>query len=278
MHEPVLVAVVWNGPRRTACTLYHFLQPPWNVYDLLSPSRPPDERNREAANQYCWGCMNYQINFSALSPYASQFAQGLLTTTILSVVTVVLSFLLAIPGVAARVAPVAWVRGIARVYIDLVRNIPMLVLLYMLYFGLAQSGLRLSSFEAGLAGLVINSTAYVIEIYRGGIEGIKPGQREAAAALGLGPIATWRHIILPQAVRIAFPALGNQVVGIVLGSSLVMVVAASDLTYVAFNVGADTFRYFETFIIAGLAYLVVVQTITLAWRLLGHVLLPVYRT
>lgn len=222
--------------------------------------------------------MNYQINFSALSPYAGDFAHGLLTTAVLSALTVALSFLLAIPGVAARVAPSPWVRGIARVYVDLVRNMPILVLLYVLYFGLAQSGLRLSSFEAGLAGLVINSTAYVIEIYRGGIEGIKSGQREAAAALGLGPIDTWRHIILPQAVRIAFPALGNQVVGIVLGSSLVMVVAATDLTYVAFSVGADTFRYFETFIVAGLAYLVVVQAITLVWRLLGRIFIPVYRT
>jgi His/Glu/Gln/Arg/opine family amino acid ABC transporter permease subunit len=222
--------------------------------------------------------MTFALDFSVLRPYAGDLLAGVLTTAWMSALTVVLSMALALPGVAARVAPSRWLRLVTRGYVDLMRNVPILVLLYALFFGLGASGWQISSFMAAVAALTLNATAYVIEIYRGGIEGIPRGQREAAAALGLGPVATWRLVILPQALRIAYPALGNQVVGIVLGSSLAMVISAHDLTFAAFSIGAETFRYFETFIVAAIAYVIVVQLINLAWRLLGRALIPTYRT
>ena len=216
------------------------------------------------------------LDFSVLRPFIGDLVDGIQTTAWISGLAVLLSFALAVPGVVARVSPLPAVRMAARVYVEVMRNIPVLVLLYICYFGLSSSGWRVPSFLAGLAALVANATAYVIEIYRGGFEGVSPGQREAAAALDMGTVTTWRYVILPQALRIAFPAMGNQVVGIVLGSSLVMVISVPDLTYQAFSIGADTYHYFEIFIVAAVAYVVVVQAINVIWRLLGRILLPTY--
>jgi polar amino acid transport system permease protein len=197
-------------------------------------------------------------------------------TASLSVLAVVLSFAIAVPGVAARVAPSPWLRAVSRGYVEVVRNTPLIVLLYLVYFGLASSGIRITSYLAGLVALTLHSAAYTIEIYRGGIAGIDPGQRAAGAALGLGRIAMWRHVVLPQALRFAFPALGNQVIGVVLGSSLVMVVAAPDLTSTALLVGSATFRYFEVFIVAAVIYMIVVQCTSAGWILVGRIFLPAH--
>lgn len=220
--------------------------------------------------------MDYTINFSALLPYAGEFLRGAAFTAMLSGATVILSFAAAVPGVMARVAQSRAIRSVAKAYVDLVRNTPLLVLLYVLYFGVSSSGWRISAAQSGLIALVVNSTAYVIEIYRAGIAGLPQGQYEAAHALGLGTLKVWRLIIFPQALRIAFPALGNQVVAVVLGSSLVMVISVPDLTFAAFDAGAQTFRYFETFIVAGAVYMVLVQIINGGWRLTGRLVLPRY--
>ncbi len=184
------------------------------------------------------------------------------------------SFALAIPLVFMRVSASRAISGFAKAYVHLFRNTPLLVLLYIIYFGLGSAGLIVSSYISGWVALTLNSAAYTTEIYRGGINGVHPGQREASAALGFSTLQTWRYVVLPQALRIAFYPLGNQIVATVLGSALVMVVAAPDITFASFTVGSITFRYFEAFIAAGLVYLVLVQVINYGWRSLGRVALP----
>lgn len=214
------------------------------------------------------------FDVSPLLPYADQFAAGMVTTVLLSAITVAVSFALSIVGVAARIAPVRVIRGCAAAYVHLFRNTPLLVLLYGVFYGLGASGFRIEAMVAAAVALIVNSTAYTIEIYRGGIAGIPAVQREAGAALGFSPLQVSRFIILPQAFRIAFYPLGNQVVSIVLGSALVMVIGTPDLTYVSFNVGASTYQYLQTFVLAAMVYFVTVQLINGVWRAAGRALMP----
>jgi polar amino acid transport system permease protein len=218
--------------------------------------------------------MGYQVDFTALFPYAPMLANGVLVTGTLSVITIVLSFSLALPGVIFRVSERAWLRVAARLYVHVLRNAPLLVLLYVVYFGAASFGLHLSSFEAGLIALTLNSTAFTIEIYRSGLVGVPAGQTDAAAALGLSDLQTWQYVRFPQALRIAYHSLGNQVVGVVLGTALVMVIGVHDLTFDAFTAGSDTFRFFEVFVTASAIYVVLVGIINSGWVLLGRAMLP----
>lgn len=214
------------------------------------------------------------LNFGALLPYVDLFAQGVWVTFTISLLSIASSFALAIPLVFMRVSPNRALSVFAKSYVHLFRNTPLLVLLYVMYFGLGSAGIIVSSYVSGWIALTLNSAAYTTEIYRGGINGVDPGQREASTALGFSTLQTWRYFVLPQALRFAFYPLGNQIVATVLGSSLVMVVAAPDITFASFTVGSITFRYFEAFLAAGLIYFVLVQVINHGWRSLGRVALP----
>ena len=182
------------------------------------------------------------LQFGILRPYIGDFLVGAAYTLLLSFVGVVGSFVLAVPGVAARLSRFRSLNWLATAYVHLFRNTPLLVVLYVIYFGLGSIGLRLGSVEAACLGLTLNSAAYTIEIYRGGIAGISSGQLEAANALGLKAVQRWRYVVLPQALRIAFYPLGNQVIQVVLGSSLAVAIAGPELTSATYDVGALTYR------------------------------------
>jgi His/Glu/Gln/Arg/opine family amino acid ABC transporter permease subunit len=217
------------------------------------------------------------LHFGILRPYINDFLIGAAYTLLLSSVGVTAGFVLAIPGVAARLAPLRPLSLAATAYVHLLRNTPLLVLLYVLYFGLGSIGLRLDSVEAGCLGLTLNSAAYTIEIYRGGIVGIPAGQIEASNALGLSAAQRWRYIILPQAIRIAFYPLGNQVIQVVLGSSLAVAIAGPELTSATYSVGALTYRYFEAFCVAAAMYFLLVQLIGVGWKAIGALAFPQYQ-
>src|SRR5204863_1312923 len=138
-------------------------------------------------------------------------------------------------------------RFAATLYTEVLRNVPLLVVVFVVFFGLAQIGLRLSGFTSVLVSLVANASAYMSEVFRGGLLSIPTGQREAALAQGMRYHQLQWYVILPQVMRNVFPAYGNICVGILLGSSLASVVGVHDLSFWMFNTGAATFRYMETF-------------------------------
>lgn len=214
----------------------------------------------------------YSLDFYALQPDVGLFVHGILMTLRLSVISIAISFALGIPGVIARLTGPRWVRALIRVYIDLMRGTPILVLLYVLYFGLAASHLPLSPVTAGIVTLVAYTTAYVIEIYRGGIRGVATGQVEAAVALNLRPFDRWTQVVLPQAVRIVLPALGNQVVSVVLATSVVSLISVQEVTYATNDAASQTYRYVEAYIVAVVIYFVLVQLINALWRLASYLL------
>lgn len=213
--------------------------------------------------------MNYQINFGTLAPYEHLFLSGFLMTLELSFAAFAISLPLGMLGALVRTSRRRVLRVVAAAYVEAMRNVPLLVIIYVLFYGLPSAGIQMGAFTAGLVALVLNSNAYMIEIFRGGLKAIAKGQYEASESLGLRPRQYFRYVIFPQLIRTTFPALGNQAIGLVLGSSLISVIGVSELTYVSYKVGSMNFRYFEVFSVAALAYLLASQVIGRTWAFTG---------
>ena len=209
----------------------------------------------------------YDLNLRVLVPYLPVLSWGAVRTLEISVLAILLSFPLGLVGALMGVADNRLARAIATAYVETVRNIPLLVVLYILFLVLPLYGIRINSLTAGVLGLAINSTAYTIEIVRSGFAAIPPGQYEAARSIGLHRLQVLGLVIVPQVFRIVLPTLGNQIVSVVLGSAQASIIGVGELTYQTQSIGSSTFRYFELFTIAALFYIVCVQLISLVWRL-----------
>lgn len=141
-------------------------------------------------------------------------------------------------------------------YVELFKNVPLLTTIFIIYFGLASLGLVLSPFLAGSVALILFYGAYLSEIFRGAIEGVSPGQREAGLAVGLSPARVYLTIILPQAARLALPATGNMLVDTLKATSLMTTIAGAELMSVARNLASETFRAMEVYLVIGAVYFV----------------------
>ncbi len=193
--------------------------------------------------------------------------RGALLTLQVSGLSIILASLLGVAVAACRTAPARLLRWVGAAYVEVFRNTPLLVQIFFVFFGLPRLGLRLSPFQSGLAALSLYTAAYNAEVFRAGLEAVPRGLREAAAALGLNPWQRFRHVILPLAVRISLPALGNNFVALVKNSSLVSTIGMVELTFVARDLEAWTFRSFEVYGAATLLYLGLVLAV--AWSLRG---------
>jgi len=156
-------------------------------------------------------------------------------------------------------------RWLGAAYVEVFRNTPLLVQIFFVFFGLPRVGLRLSPFQSGLLALSLYTAAYNAEVFRAGLEAVPRGLREAAAALGLSGWQRFRHVVLPVAARTSLPALGNNFVALVKNSSLVSAIGMVELTFVARDLEAWTFRSFEVYGMATLLYLALV--LLLVWAL-----------
>ena len=150
----------------------------------------------------------------------------------------------------------------ATVYVEFIRGTPLLVQIYIIYFGLPSLGLNLPKFPAGIIARGINSGAYVAEIVRAGIQSISHGQYEAARSLGLTHWQAMRYIILPQAFRNILPALGNEFIALTKDSSLVSVIAITELLRAGQIVISRTFQSFSVYFAVALLYFVMTFTMS----------------
>ena len=155
---------------------------------------------------------------------------------------------------------------VAMFYIEVIRGTPLLLQLFYIYYALPDIGIRLPAFQAGVAGLSMNFGAYLAELFRAGIQSIDFGQREAARSLGLSSPQTMRHIILPQAVRVIFPALGNYALVLVKESSLVAVLSVRELMRAGELLASSTFQTMKIFTLVGAIYLVLSYALSLTFR------------
>jgi polar amino acid transport system permease protein len=155
--------------------------------------------------------------------------QGLGITVMLGAVSIVAGSVAGLLLVMLRLYAWAPVQAVARIYIDVFRSVPLLVLLVLVYYALPFVGVRLSSFAAAALSLSMVSCAYTAEIFRAGIQALPKGQHEAAAAIGLGFYDTQRHVVLPQALRIVTPPFTSNCINVLKDTALASVVAMPDL-------------------------------------------------
>lgn len=169
------------------------------------------------------------LNAEVMRRSMPMLMQGLWITLQLGLASIVAGLALGLGLAMVRLYAAAPLRVLARVYIDIFRSIPLLVLLIVVYYALPFVGLRLSPFVSAMSALTLVSGAYTAEIFRAGIEAIPKGQFEASAALGLSPTQTMLDVVLPQAVKIVIPPLTNNSINVVKDTALASVVAMPDL-------------------------------------------------
>jgi polar amino acid transport system permease protein len=212
----------------------------------------------------------YQFNLGVLASYLPGIVPAVAMTLALTLLTTCFSTMIGIIAALMRTSHMWSLRVVAAAYVEVFRNIPLIVVVFVVFFGLAQIGLRLNGFTSASVALVANASAYMTEVFRGGLLGIPIGQREAALSQGMRYHQVQWYVILPQVVRHVYPAYGNICVGILLGSSLASVIGVPDLSFWMLDTGAATFRYMETFLVAAAVYVVLTQTLTLGRVLLGR--------
>lgn len=199
--------------------------------------------------------MDYRFRFSALAPYTGEIVDGVLLTLQLSVITMLIGLVIGVVVAAMRTGRVAALRAIATFYVETIRNTPLLVQLFIIFFGLPSLGVRMDANEAALIGLSVNVGAYLAEIVRAGIQSVRKSQVEAGLSLGLNPLQVLRHVVLFQAIKATYPALTSQFVLLMLATSVVSTIGATELFHVASFIDSRTFRSFEVYAVITLVYL-----------------------
>ncbi len=193
--------------------------------------------------------------------------QGLKQTIALSLtailISVVVGLLVSLPGLSER----RGLRAFNRIYVEIVRAVPILVLILWVYYGLPQiADVSINVFWAGVIALALSDSAFQAEIFRAGIQSIPRGQHEAAKSISLGYVDTMRFVILPQAIRRILPALGNQFVYMLKMSSLVSVIGMQELTRRANELVVTEYRPLEIYTILVLEYLVLILMVSAGVR------------
>jgi polar amino acid transport system permease protein len=217
--------------------------------------------------RYLWRIIDGEVIWGPLM-------KGLFVTIQISAVAMVLALAIGLATALLRLSPSLVGRGIARVYLEIIRNTPLLVQVLVFYFIIAQI-LGINRFWSGVLCLAFYEGAFAAEIIRGGIVAVRRGQWEAARSLGLKPFDTYRDVILPQAVPLMLPPLAGVLVNLVKHSAIVSVIAVFDLTTEGRTIVADTFMAFEIWLTVAGLYLVLTLTLSLLVlgleRRFGHV-------
>jgi polar amino acid transport system permease protein len=195
--------------------------------------------------------------------YSTFWINGLKYTFEITFVSILMGLVLGLILAIMRIYGNKLLRGIAIFYIDIIRGTPMIVQLFILYYGLGSSGLvHFTPMQAAIIGMGLNSGAYQAEYFRTAFLAIPTGQTEAALSLGMSRMSVIFNILLPQVVRIVLPSWTNELIALTQYSSLAMVLTVMELTSVAKYVGSKTFLYIEAFSVAGVIYLVVSFVLT----------------
>lgn len=198
--------------------------------------------------------------------YRSFFLSGLKYTLLLAVLGVVFGFVLGILVSLLRMSKWRILRFIATAWVEFLRGTPMLVQLFLIHYGLPEFGISLSPIQSGAITLTINSSAYLAEIFRAGIQGVDRGQMEAARSLGMKQGMTMRYIILPQALKNVLPAIGNEFITIIKESSIVSMIGVADLLFEARSITSITYEGLSPLIVIAAMYFVLTFTLS---KLLG---------
>ena len=181
---------------------------------------------------------------------------GLSVTFLLTIVALTVGFVLGLSLALGRVYGNKVISSVCVVYIEIIRGTPLLVQLFILYYGLPSIGILLSPLSAALLGLSMNSGAYQAEYLRGSIQAIPTGQMVAARTLGMNKMQSIKNVVLPQALRISIPAWSNELIYLFKYTSIAYIIQVRELTAEGLLITAKNFRFIETFVIIALIYLI----------------------
>jgi len=207
-----------------------------------------------------------KIDGAFIAKWAPYILGGVPITIFVSITSIALAIILATLGALGRLSRSPVVYGIASFYVSLVRGTPLIVQLLFFYLALPQiwdGFAKVPVIVLGIAALAFNYGAYMTEIFRAGIQAVPRGQIEAASALGMTERLTMRRIVLPQAVRIITPAIGNEFIAMIKDSALVSVITVQELLWRAQRIGQSNFRTLETLLLAALVYWVMTIILSL---------------
>ena len=214
------------------------------------------------------------LDFTSIWPHWRDLMAGVWLTIELSFASTLLGFLLGTLCAIGSGSRHGWLRSLIGAYVETIRNTPLLVQIFIVYFGLATLGLRIDAMVAAIVALVINIGAYTSEIVRAGLEAIHKGQIEAAESLGLSPWKVMLGIVLPPAIEKVYPALTSQFVLLMLATSVTSQISTEELTAVANRIQSETYRSFEIYIVAAIAYMVLSLLMRVGFWALGQIVFP----
>ncbi len=210
----------------------------------------------------------YTFNFRDVFAQFDMLIDGALLTVQLSVVTMAIGLAIGIAGALARSWGALPLRVTAAAYVETIRNTPLLIQLFIVFFGFPSLGLRIDAETAAVITLSVNLGAYATEIIRAGIQAIHKSQIEAGLALGLSRLQVFRYIVLFPALKVIYPALASQFILLMLATSIVSQIAAAELFHMASVLQSRTFRDFEVYIVAAAMYLAMALLFRLGFALI----------
>jgi len=191
---------------------------------------------------------------------APELLRACLYTIGITVVGFAIALVLGLVLAILRRSPVAMISRPTAFFVEFVRSTPLLIQVYVLFYVAPLYGLTLSALAAGTIGIAVHYACYVSEVYRAGLNGVPRGQWEAASALSLPRAATWRSIVLPQAIRPVIPSLGNYLVAMFKDTPVLSAITVVEVMQQAKDIGSETFRYLEPITLTGLFFLLISVT------------------
>lgn len=204
------------------------------------------------------------LDFSIVTENLDMYLQGFKNTLLASLIALGGSIAAGTLIAVMRIAPSRPLNWIGAAYVEFIRNIPIILITFIFYFGLPTLNIRMDGFTAGTIGLAVYTAAFIAEAIRAGIQSVPNGQMEAARSSGLTYIQAMYYVILPQAIKIVIPPLGNQFINLVKNSSILGVVAGLDLMYFGDLVASRTFVTFDVYIFVSLFYLIITVPLSLS--------------
>jgi len=196
------------------------------------------------------------LYFGDILPYIPALLKALAQSLYVTIFAMLVGSAVGVLLYLGKAGSVRVIRVVSQTYIEVFRNTPLLVQLFLIYFGSSKLGVNLDPLGAALVGLTLNNGAYTAEIYRAGFESVPKGLKEAGGALGLRPRQVFLHVVFVPATRNVFPALTNQFILLFLASSIASIIGLPELMNTILNINAETYRTFEVLTAGGSLYLV----------------------
>jgi polar amino acid transport system permease protein len=211
--------------------------------------------------------VGHSLDFSKITEWLPSLFEGLQQTVFLTFAGMAVALVVGLAIALARLDPRKWYLTIpARIFVEVIRGTPLLLQLFYIFYVLPTFGIRLDRTFAAILGLGINTGAYLSEVFRAGIDAVPKGQWEASDALGMPRALTMRHVILPQAVRIVIPPVGNYFISMFKDTALASSISVSELLFSGQLLAAQSFRYLEIYTVVFGIYLLVSYPASLGVR------------